>query len=73
MRERMIEGVESALGRDGEVECRLGRSVEQLDARAVVVGIPEEGDLEAAADTVCELAPRVVVAEQHALHEFSLS
>src|SRR5919201_3317553 len=59
----MVEGVEGALVRDGEVQRLLGGGVEDLHAGAVVVGAPVERDLDSAADAVGKLALRAVVDE----------
>jgi hypothetical protein len=41
LRERVVEGLQGPLRRDGEDECLVGRGVPDLDRRAVVEWAPE--------------------------------
>src|SRR5262249_42095650 len=54
--EGVVEGVEGCLWRDGEGDDLLGVGLPDLDAGAVVVWAPEEGDVDAAAGSAGELA-----------------
>jgi hypothetical protein len=52
----MVESVERPVGRHGKGDRFPGGLVVDLDARPVVVGVPVEGDLEAAVDALGEFA-----------------
>src|SRR5262249_25259851 len=56
VRERVVECVERLTGRHREADRLLGGQVVDLDARAVVLGVPVEGDLEPAAGALVQLA-----------------
>ena len=56
--ERVVEGVECAGRRHAKPDGFVGCAVVEVDAGAVVARVPEEGDLDAAADARRELSAR---------------
>src|SRR5580765_1245954 len=47
--ERVVEGVECALGRDGQLEAVADPGVLDLDGEGVLAGVPEQKDVESVA------------------------
>src|SRR5262245_52737921 len=60
MLERVIERIECFVGWNAEADRLVDRVVAEIDARAVVALVPEERDLEAAADAPGELPAGLV-------------
>ncbi len=55
----MVEGVEGAVGRDGELEAVADAGVLDRDGDGVLARVPEQEDVEAVALAGGELASRV--------------
>src|SRR5262245_2579185 len=68
MHERVIERIECFVGWNAEADRLVDRVVAEIDARAVVGLVPEERDLEAAADAPGEL-PAGLVGESCRAHD----
>src|SRR5262245_22922779 len=54
--ERVVEGVECELGRDGELEAVADAVVPDLDGQRVLAWVPEKEDVDSVALPGCELA-----------------